>query len=97
MPMTFRPLAPHIAAEVDGIDVTKPLCDADVAAIHAGMDHYAVLVIRQQPMTGDQQLAFSHSLGPLEESKGTSLRAPEEYRLPTVFTDVSNLDKQNNG
>ena len=24
---------------------------------------------------------------------GSSLRQPEEYRLPTVFADVSNLDK----
>src|SRR5439155_158952 len=27
---------------------------------------------------------------------GTSLRAPDEYRLPTSFADVSNLDKHNN-
>ena len=26
---------------------------------------------------------------------GASLRAPDEYRLPTTFADVSNLDKNN--
>src|SRR2546426_11368616 len=31
--------------------------------------------------------------GELEHAIGTSLRAPEEYRLPTTFADVSNLDK----
>jgi alpha-ketoglutarate-dependent 2,4-dichlorophenoxyacetate dioxygenase len=94
MPITFRQLGPHIAAEMNGVDITQPLSDQDIATIHAGMDTYAVLVIRQQPLTGDQQLAYSHSLGELEETR-SSLRKPEEYRLPTVFADVSNLDKDN--
>lgn len=95
MSITFRPLGPHIAAEMNGIDITKPLSTEDIAAIHAGMDKYAVLVVRQQPLTGDQQLTFSRSLGELESSHGSGLRKPEEYRLPTVFADVSNLDKNN--
>jgi alpha-ketoglutarate-dependent 2,4-dichlorophenoxyacetate dioxygenase len=95
MSMTFRQLAPCIAAEVHGVDITTPLSAEEVATIHAGMDTYAVLVFRNQLMTGEQQLAFSRSLGELEESKGASLRKPEEYRLPTVFADVSNLDKDN--
>lgn len=95
MSMTFRPLTPHIAAEAQGVDIRQPLSDDDVAAIHAGMDKYAVLVFRNQPLTGDQQLAFTRSLGELESSHGTSLRKPEEYRLPTIFADVSNLDKEN--
>jgi alpha-ketoglutarate-dependent 2,4-dichlorophenoxyacetate dioxygenase len=68
MPITFRPLGPHIAAEMSGVDLTIPLSAEDIAAIHAGMDKYAVLVVRQQPLTGDQQLAFSRSLGELESS-----------------------------
>ncbi len=93
MPLTFHQLGSCIAAEVNGVDITKPLSEEDVAAIHTGMDTYAVLVFRNQPMTGEQQLAFTRGLGALEESKGASLRKPEEYRLPTVFADVSNLDK----
>jgi len=46
-----------------------------------------------QAIDDEQQLAFSRSLGELEHAIGTSLRAPEEYRLPTTFADVSNLDK----
>src|SRR5262249_17795496 len=34
-----------------------------------------------------------NSLGDIEHAIGTSLRAPDEYRLPTTFADVSNLDK----
>src|SRR5262249_45235717 len=60
-----------------------------------GMDRYAVLVFHDQPLTDEQQLAFTRALGNLEQAIGTSLRAPDEYRLPTTFADVSNLDKDN--
>jgi hypothetical protein len=47
MPVAFRPLRPGIAAEVDGIDMSRLQSAADVAAIHAGMDKYAALAIHQ--------------------------------------------------
>ncbi len=90
-----RQIGPCFAAEVEGIDMTRPLTTDEVAAIHAGMDRYAVLVFHDQKINDEQQLAFSRSLGELEHSIGTSLRAPDEYRLPTTFADVSNLDKNN--
>jgi alpha-ketoglutarate-dependent 2,4-dichlorophenoxyacetate dioxygenase len=73
----------------------QPLTSEQVAAIHAGMDKYAVLVFRDQKIDDAQQLAFTQSLGPLEQAIGTSLRAAQDYRLPTTFADVSNLDKNN--
>ena len=96
MSMKMRQVGPCFAAEVEGIDITKPLSPDDVVAIHAGMDEYAVLVFHDQPLTDEQQLAFTRSLGEIEHSIGASLRAPDEYRLPTTFADVSNLDKDNN-
>ena len=59
------------------------------------MDRYAVLVFHGQPIDDDQHLAFTRSLGDLEHAIGTSLRGPQELRLPTTFADVSNLDKDN--
>jgi len=96
MPVTTRQIGPCFAAEVGGIDLTRPLSSADVKAVHAGMDEYAVLVFHDQKLDDEQQLAFSRGLGELEHAVGTSLRAPDEYRLPTTFADVSNLDKDNN-
>jgi alpha-ketoglutarate-dependent 2,4-dichlorophenoxyacetate dioxygenase len=57
------------------------------------MDQYAVLVFHGQMIDDEQQLAFTKSLGEIELAVGTSLRAPDEYRLPTTFADVSNLDQ----
>src|SRR5512145_3270716 len=93
MAIRTRQIGPCFAAEVDGIDLTRPLSADEVAAIHAGMDTWAVLVFHDQKLDDEQQLAFSRSLGELEHAIGTSLRAPEEYPLPTSFADVSNLDK----
>jgi alpha-ketoglutarate-dependent 2,4-dichlorophenoxyacetate dioxygenase len=95
MPITTRQVGPCFAAEVDGIDLGKPLSRDEIDAVHAGMDHYAVLVFHDQKITDEQQLAFTLSLGDIEHSIGTSLRGPDEYRLPTTFADVSNLDKDN--
>jgi alpha-ketoglutarate-dependent 2,4-dichlorophenoxyacetate dioxygenase len=93
MPVETRQIGPCFAAEADGIDLSRPPGADDVAAIHAGMDAHAVLVFHDQKIDDDQQLAFTRSLGDIEHAIGTSLRAPDEYRLPTSFADVSNLDK----
>ena len=95
MPFTIRQVGPCFAGEVDGIDLTKPLPPQDIEAIHAGMDRYAVLVFHGQNFNDEQQLAFTQSLGSIELAIGTSLRRPEDHRLPTTFADVSNLDKDN--
>jgi alpha-ketoglutarate-dependent 2,4-dichlorophenoxyacetate dioxygenase len=93
MPLIIKPIGTCFAAEVEGADLTGPLSQDEVTAIHAGMDRYAVLVFHDQSIDDDQQLAFTRSLGEIEHAIGTSLRAPDEYRLPTTFADVSNLDK----
>jgi alpha-ketoglutarate-dependent 2,4-dichlorophenoxyacetate dioxygenase len=96
MTVKIHQVGPCFAAEVEGIDIARPLSPDEVAAIHAGMDRYAVLVFHDQKIDDEQQLAFTRSLGEIEHAIGTSLRAPEELRLPTTFADVSNLDKNQN-
>src|SRR5882724_1924752 len=93
MSVTIRQVGPCLAGEVEGIDMRHPLTKDEVAAIHAGMDKYAVLVFHDQKISDEQQLAFTQSLGNIEHAIGTSLRAANETRLPTTFADVSNLDK----
>ena len=93
MSLVTRQIGPCFAAEVEGVDLTRPLSADQVAAIHAAMGTHAVLVFHDQKLDDAQQLAFTRSLGEVEHAIGTSLRAPEEYRLPTTFADVSNLDR----
>jgi alpha-ketoglutarate-dependent 2,4-dichlorophenoxyacetate dioxygenase len=91
MAIAIRQVGPCFAGEVDGFDLAKPLSPEDAAAIHAGMDRYAVLVFHGRPVTLEQQMAFTLALGPIEQAIGTGLR--ENERIPTTFADVSNLDK----
>jgi alpha-ketoglutarate-dependent 2,4-dichlorophenoxyacetate dioxygenase len=95
MNVKMRQIGPCFAAEVDGIDMKKPLSPDEVAAIHEGMNEYAVLVFHDQDIDDEQQLAFTLSLGELEAPTRASLREADDYRLPTTFNDVSNLDKNN--
>ena len=93
MAVEIRQVGDKFAGEVTGIDLTKPLSTESVSAIHDGMDEYAVLVFRGQPLTADEQLAFSKQLGEIEHAIGTSLREDKDARLPSTFADVSNLDR----
>jgi alpha-ketoglutarate-dependent 2,4-dichlorophenoxyacetate dioxygenase len=91
----IRQVGPCFAGEVEGLDLRRPLSPEENAAIHAGMDQYAVLIFHDQKLDNDQQLAFTRGLGDIEHAIGSSLRADNDARLPTTFADVSNLDKDN--
>jgi alpha-ketoglutarate-dependent 2,4-dichlorophenoxyacetate dioxygenase len=93
MAITIRQVGPCFAGEVDGIDLAEPLSPENAAAIHTGMDRYAVLVFHGRPVTPEQHMAFTLALGPIERAVGTGLRDNE--RIPTTFADVSNLDNNN--
>ena len=82
-----------IGGRITDIDARKPLTPAEVARIEAAMDEYAVVVLPGQDITDEQQLAFTRNFGPLEEGANSGAR-DADLRLPVVFADVSNLDKQ---
>jgi alpha-ketoglutarate-dependent 2,4-dichlorophenoxyacetate dioxygenase len=82
-----------VCGKVSGLDLRRSLAPDEIAAIHAGMDRYAVLVFHDQDLTDEQQLDFSRSLGPLEQIDGGHIAKREERRLREGFADVSNLDR----
>ncbi len=61
-----RPFDAPVGAEIVGLDIARPIDEADFARIHrAHLDHH-VLVFRDQPITPDQHIAFSRRFGPLQ-------------------------------
>jgi alpha-ketoglutarate-dependent 2,4-dichlorophenoxyacetate dioxygenase len=97
MTISIRPLHPVFVGEVDGIDCRHPLRPDEVAAIEAGMDRYAVLVFRDQPITDDEQLAFTRHFGELEAYQTPGhIRRRAAQRLGPGMADFSNLDKDGN-
>lgn len=95
MTIRIRELTRHIGAEVEGLDLRQPLSSEDAALVHHEMDRYAVLVFREQHLSDEQHLGFTRALGPMEDARTSSLRAGADFRLPTTFADVSNLDGNN--
>jgi alpha-ketoglutarate-dependent 2,4-dichlorophenoxyacetate dioxygenase len=97
MSLTFRNLHPVFAAEVTGIDLTRPVSADDAAAIEAGMDEYAVLVFPGQPLTDQQQIDFTRNFGELEGYNSPGhIRKQADSRLGAGMADFSNLDKTGN-
>lgn len=93
MPVTIRQIHPVFVGEVAGVDLRRPLDRDEVAAIEAGMDRYAVLVFHDQPITDEQQVAFSRNFGEIELAVGSNVTRPEERRLSVELADISNLDR----
>jgi alpha-ketoglutarate-dependent 2,4-dichlorophenoxyacetate dioxygenase len=95
MSIEIRKIHDHFVGEVAGIDLRERLTESDIKAIETGMDRYAVLVFRGQPLTDEQQVAFSRHFGEIELAVGGNVTKPENRRLAVELADVSNLDEVN--
>ena len=84
--------SPVFVGDVIGVDVSAGVSTEDAAAIEAGMDRYAVLVLRDQKIDDEQQFAFSQNFGPMEKATG-DIQSPQQRRLSMDINDISNLDE----
>ena len=92
MSLTFTPLTPVFAAECSGVDIREPISRETSEAIQDAMDRYAVLVFHcGKPLTTQQQLDFTKSLGQLE-APYRKIQAEAGARLDNpALSDISNL------
>lgn len=58
-----RPLSFHIGAEIDGVDLTRPLSARTVTEIRAAFLKWTVVFFRGQSLDHDQHLAFARRFG----------------------------------
>ncbi len=99
MTLSIKPIDPvarsFFAAEVSGLDITRPLSPDQVSAISAGIDRYGVLVFHDQRFNDETQLAFSRNFGVLEEATG-DLDWGKARRIASAhINDISNLGNDN--
>ncbi len=99
--MTFsvKPLTPRFAAEIVGLDASRPLADEVFAMVRqAWLEAGGLLVLRDQRLSTDQHIAFSRRFGPLFGAPGeTPLQRtvsryihpdhPEIYRVSNKLKD----------
>jgi taurine dioxygenase len=81
-----KPLSPACGAEISGVDLSKPLSKAEVAAIKDAWGKHLVLVFRGQKVSQDDQLRFASYFGDL----GTRKKAPEALRTRTEGVQQDN-------
>jgi len=66
LPFGVVPLTPAIGAEIENIDLSRPLDAETLAALRAVLLEAKVVFFRDQDITTEQHLAFARAFGPLE-------------------------------
>lgn len=61
-----RPFTEKVGVEIVGLDLSKPLSDADFARVHQAHLDYHLVVFRDQHITPQQQVDFSRRFGVLQ-------------------------------
>jgi hypothetical protein len=92
-PATFalRPVAGQIGAEVEGVDLSRPIDDALAAELRRALVDHLVLFFRDQALAPEHQLAFTRLFGPV-------LRVPYVKHLdehPDIIAVLKEADERN--
>ena len=89
--LTVTRLGRHFAAEISGVDLSKPLSDSAFAEFANAFFDNEVVVLRDQHLTPEQQIAFTRRFGVLEA------HVRKESRLANhdeIFVLSNKLDAQ---
>jgi taurine dioxygenase len=105
MSLVIQSVSPHIGAEVIGADLRQPVGDNLFRELHqAWVDADGLLVIRDQHLTPEQQIAFSRQFGELASAgdnpviqKYTLPGYPEIFRVSNKKQDGEPLGREDAG
>lgn len=87
----LRSLTPHIGAEIRGLDLSRPLSDAQMLEVEQAFRDWMVLAFRDQDLTRDQHKAFGRRFGRLHTHPmhAGGHRGGDPEILPVVTTGDS--------
>jgi taurine dioxygenase len=99
--ITVRPLNGFIGAEIEGIDLRRPLTPAEFKVVHDALVQFEVIVMRDQDITVEQQMAFGSLFGELtiHPFSPNLAQRPEVILLdyskdnPPALTDIWHVDE----
>ncbi len=92
MTLELRQLHPLFAAEVKGVDLSRPIDGPMVDGIWQAIDQYAVVVFRDQQLDDTQLRDFAAVFGPLEIGRSAANATRRRLKHPEIG-DISNLDE----
>ena len=70
MSINVTTLSPQFGARITGANIADGIDDRTFAEIRSAFDEFAILIFPNQPLSDEQQIAFSTRFGPLESSTG---------------------------
>jgi taurine dioxygenase len=79
-----HPIAGHIGAEIEGVDLARPLTPAAVAAIRDALLRHRVIFFRGQEIDHAEQIAFARNFGELTYAHPHDDEPPAGY--PEIYT-----------
>lgn len=93
--LQITPLAKAFAAEVEGIDFSKPVDDQLFEELRDAVHKYGVVILRKTALDDDSAIALGRRFGELDSVRAHRL-AGRAMRIPNdeIF-DVANLDDKN--
>lgn len=84
--MELRKLHPTFGAEVQGVDIGRPIDNETFSRIRNAFEEHGLLLFRDQELDDEKQVAFSERFGPLEKTFSQNPAGG------TLFARQSNLD-----
>ena len=85
MTMRIRQLSAGLGAEIEDVDLARPLDDAAFRAIEAAWRDHLILLFRGQKLDHAQHIAFSRRFGPLDDHEAIPrFRDPEHHEILLV-------------
>ncbi len=96
MKLTTTKVHPLFGVEIRGADLHRAPDSELVDAIESAMAEHAVVVLRDQRISDEEQIRFSRAFGPLELPPHMGLKLPQrgvlQTRIRPEMYDVSNID-----
>ena len=83
-PVRVRPLSGHIGAEIDGIDLARPLSDTERTVVQDALDRWKVVFFRGQDIGHREQIEFARQFGDLTYAHPYDNDPPDGF--PEIYT-----------
>ena len=90
--MKVTPIHDGFAAEISGVDLSKPIPDDTFEALHTAIDEAGVVMFRDQVLSDVDLVEFSQRLGPLEQP----LKRDQYGGIDERVTMLANVDDEGN-
>ncbi|HWE55379.1 MAG TPA: TauD/TfdA family dioxygenase [Acidimicrobiales bacterium] len=82
--ITVTPLSGHIGAQIDGIDISRPLSPEALTTIQDSLNRWKVVFFRDQDLDHGAQIAFGRQFGELTYAHPHDDTPPDGY--PEIYT-----------